>query len=270
MTKIAAIEMCSSNNLDENLAHAALLIKQAAAQGALLAVLPEMFVMLGNDSADKVKIREQAGSGKIQDFLTALAIKHNIWIVGGTIPIACDNPNKVRAACIVFDNQGHQVARYDKRHLFDVTLSEHEVYRESDTTEAGSDIIVVDTTFGRLGLSVCYDIRFPEHYIELSKQGAEIIVVPSAFTTKTGTAHWELLARCRAIDTFCYVIGACQGGTHSNGRKTYGHSMIINPWGEVMDEVIHPGNGIAYADIDLERLYQMRHQIPVIMKTSIS
>lgn len=265
MKRVAAIQMCSTNNVEENLSTAATLIEQAAAQGAVLAVLPEMFVLLGCDNAEKVKIKEVAGSGKIQHFLSMLAAKHKIWIVAGTIPIACRHPNKIRAACIVFDNQGEQVARYDKRHLFDVTLSETERYRESDTTEAGTNIpIVIETPVGKLGLCVCYDIRFPEIFTELSAKGAEIIAIPSAFTVKTGEAHWELLARSRAIDTFSYIIGACQGGTHSNGRKTHGHTMIVNPWGEVMTEVKNPGISITYAEIDLERLYEIRKQIPVL------
>lgn len=264
MNKIAAIQMCSTNNLEENLSTAATLIAQAAAQGVKLAVLPEMFVLLGCDSAEKVKIKETAGSGRIQNFLSRLAIKHDIWIVAGTIPITCQHPNKVRAACLVFDNHGHQVARYDKRHLFDVTLSATEVYRESDTTEAGDDVVVIDTPVGKLGLAVCYDLRFPEHFEKLSAQGAEVIAIPAAFTVKTGEAHWALLARSRAIDTFCYVIGACQGGTHSNGRQTYGHTMIVSPWGSVMDEAVNLIPSITYAEIDLEKLYDIRSQIPVI------
>lgn len=264
MKKVAAIQMCSTSNLEENLSAAATLIAQASAQGAELAVLPEMFVLLGCDSAETVKIKETAGAGRIQDFLSTLAAKYDIWIVAGTIPIACQHPNKVRAACIVFDNHGQQVARYDKRYLFDATLSTGEVYRESDTTEAGEDAVVVETPVGKLGLAVCFDLRFPEHFAKLSAQGAEIISVPSAFTVKTGEAHWALLARSRAIDTFCYVIGACQGGTHTNGRKTYGHTMIVSPWGDVMDEALNLEPGVTCVDIDLEKLYEIRQQIPVV------
>jgi predicted amidohydrolase len=243
MNKVATIQMCSTSSVDENLANAALLIEKAS---------------------DSLRIKEQPGSGKIQDFLSALAIKHNIWIVGGTIPIACDVPNKIRAACIVFDNLGHQVARYDKIHLFDVTLSEHEVYKESDTTQPGDEAVVIDTPVGKLGLCVCYDIRFPDHIAKLSAQGAEIIAVPAAFTVKTGAAHWELLARCRAIDSFSYVIGACQGGTHPGGRKTHGHTMIVDPWGVIVEEIHTPGNGVVCVEIYLEKLYEIRNQIPVI------
>lgn len=264
MNKVAAIQMCSTGNVDENLANAALLVEQASSQGAILAVLPEMFVIFGEKASDKDRIKERYGSGKIQDFLSALALKHNIWIVAGTIPIACDVPNKIRAACIVFDNQGHQVARYDKIHLFDVTLSEQEVYKESDTTQPGDEVIVIDTPAGKLGLCVCYDMRFPDHIAKLSAQGAEIIAIPAAFTAKTGAAHWELLARCRAIDSFSYVIGACQGGTHPSGRKTHGHTMIVDPWGVIVEEINMPENGVAFAEVDLERLYEIRNQIPVI------
>ncbi len=264
MNKVAAIQMCSSDNVDENLTTAARLIEQASNQGAVLAVLPEMFVMFGEQALDKVRIKEKSGTGKIQDFLAALAIKYNIWIVAGTIPIACDIPNKVRAACIVFDNKGCQVARYDKIHLFDVTLSEQEVYKESDTTQPGDEIIVVDTPAGKLGLCVCFDMRFPEHIAQLSAQGVEIIAIPAAFTAKTGAAHWELLVRCRAIDSFSYVMGACQGGTHPNGRKTHGHSMVVDPWGVIIDEMNTPGNGVVYAEVNLEKLYEIRNQIPVI------
>lgn len=264
MTKIAVIQMCSSVIVDENLNIAATLIEKAAAQGAKLAVLPEMFALIGDKASDKVDIKEIAGSGKIQHCLSQLAIKHNLWIVGGTIPMACDDPHKIRAACIVFDNQGVPVARYDKIHLFDATISAQECYRESDTTQQGDQTVVIDTPAGKLGLCVCYDIRFPHMFAELVAKGAEIIAIPSAFTMKTGAAHWELLARCRAIDSFCYVIGACQGGVHSNGRETYGHSMIVNPWGEIMAEVINPSSAIACADIDLSKLHNIRKQIPVI------
>lgn len=264
MAKVAAIQMCSTNNLEENLLTAAQLIEQASTQGAKLAVLPEMFVLLGCDSFEKVKIKEKAGAGKIQDFISNLAIKHNIWIVAGTIPLISENPNKIRAACIVFDNNGNQVARYDKRHLFDATLSSNEAYRESDTTEAGEDIVVVQTPVGKLGLSVCYDLRFPEHFSKLSAKGAEIISAPSAFTVKTGRAHWELLTRCRAIDTFCYLIGACQGGTHSNGRETYGHTMIISPWGDIINKSLALNTEVIFANINLDKVYEIRNQIPVI------
>ncbi len=264
MHKIAAIQMCSSQHVNENLANAAKLVEDAASQGAKLVVLPEMFPIFGTQASDKVMLKELAGVGPIQDFLSSLARRCDIWIVGGTIPLQCAHPNKIRAACIVFDNQGRQIARYDKIHLFDVTLSKQEVYKESDTTEPGEEIIVIDTPVGKLGLCVCFDMRFPEILAKISAQGAEIIAIPAAFTVPTGKAHWELLARCRAIDTFCYIIGACQGGVHSNGRKTYGHSLVVDPWGEIMDEVANDGPGIAYGVVDLDKIYEIRNKIPVI------
>lgn len=260
--KVAAIQMCSSHHVDENLTTAAALIAEAAKNQAKLIVLPEMFAVMGKTTADKVSVKEEYGAGKIQQFLSTQATVHQIWIVGGTIPIACENQNKVRAASIVYDHHGNAVARYDKIHLFDVTLSKTESYRESDTTEPGSDIVVIDTPVGKLGLSVCYDIRFPELFTQLVKKGAEIIAIPAAFTVKTGEAHWQLLARSRAVENFCYVIGAAQGGTHSNGRKTYGHSIIIEPWGSVVQEITKTGNAIAYADIELKKLHEIRAAIP--------
>jgi len=262
-SKIAAIQLCSSDNVDKNLTVVASLIAEAAQEGAVLCVLPEMFAIIGNNASDKVSAKEVFSSGKIQDFLSAQAKKFNIWIVGGTIPIVCDQPEKVKAACIVYDNFGKVVARYDKIHLFDVILSDTESYKESDTTEPGDATVVVDTPVGRLGLAVCYDIRFPELFMELVNKGAEIIAIPSAFTVKTGEAHWQLLVRARAVDTFCYIIGSAQGGTHNNLRQTYGHTLITDPWGTIISEISESGNGIAYADIDLKKLHDIREMIPV-------
>ncbi|MDF2940661.1 MAG: 2-oxoglutaramate amidase [Gammaproteobacteria bacterium] len=262
MTIIAAIQMCSSHIVDENLATAVKLIKEAAQQGAKLIVLPEMFAILGEKASDKVAVREPFGQGKIQNFLSEQARAYQVWIVGGTIPINCNDENKVKAACLVYDDEGKLAGRYDKIHLFDVRLSESEIYKESATTEAGDSIVVIPTPFGKLGLSVCYDIRFPELYRALFKLGAEIIVIPSAFTVKTGQAHWELLARARAVENFSYVIGACQWGIHSGGRQTFGHSVIIEPWGTVIKK-LPEGNGIITAEIDLEKLYEIRRSIPI-------
>ena len=264
--KIAAIQMCSSNNIDENLETAGHLISEASSNGAQLVVLPEMFAIMGKEATDKVKAAEKYGDGKIQNFLSECAKKYNVWIVGGTIPIQCENKNKIRAACIVYDNYGKAVARYDKIHLFDVTLSETEKYQESDKTEAGNTIVVIDTPVGKLGLAVCYDIRFPALFTELMDRGAEIIAIPTAFTLKTGEAHWELLARARAIDTFCYIVGSAQSGTHENGRQTYGHTVIVDPWGTVISEIAEPGVGITYTDIDLKKLHSIRNAIPIYQK----
>lgn len=260
---IAAIQMCSSSNVDENLNTVEKLINEAVARHAKMVVLPEMFAVMGEKASDKVEVREVLGEGKIQRFLSAQARAHKIWIVGGTIPIACDHANKIRAACLVYNDQGERVGRYDKIHLFDVSLSEKETYKESETTEPGDQIIVIDTPFGKLGLAVCYDIRFPELFRQLFDKGAEMIALPAAFTVPTGEAHWELLARARAIETFSYIIGACQGGTHANGRQTFGNSLIIAPWGNITAKQNGIEEGIAYAEIDLDKVHEARRKIPV-------
>lgn len=259
---IAAIQMCSTGDVSENLKTAEKFIKEAAKNRANIVVLPEMFAIIGSSPNDKVLEKEKFGDGKIQRFLSEQAKQNKIWIVGGTIPIQSTNPNKVRAASLVYNDLGHCVARYDKIHLFDVTLSENEVYKESDTTEAGDDIIVVDTPFGKLGLAVCYDLRFPELFRRLLNKGAEIIALPSAFTVTTGKAHWEILTRSRAIENFCYIIGACQGGTHSDGKKTYGHSIIVEPWGSVAASKEDIESGIIYAAINLDKVHLARKFIP--------
>lgn len=263
MPKIAAIQMCSTHEVKANLETAKTLIAQAANNGAKLIVLPEMFAIMGQTSTDKIFVKEKFGAGEIQSFLSAQAKQHNVWILGGTIPIESGVEKKVRAASILYDDQGNVAARYDKIHLFDVELSSSETYKESDTTEPGNELVVVDTPVGKLGIGVCYDVRFPEMFRYLFNQGAEIIALPSAFTVKTGEAHWELLTRSRAVENFCYVIGAAQGGMHTNGRKTYGNSLIIDPWGSVIakNEGINPG--VVYGDIDLEELYKIRKSIPV-------
>ena len=257
--------MTSSASVDENLMVAEKLISEASRSGAQLAVLPEMFAIMGKSATDKVDVAEKYNDGKIQLFLSRCAKKYNIWIVGGTIPIQCADKNKVRAACIVYNCDGAVVARYDKIHLFDVTLSETENYRESDTTEPGNEIVVIDTPIGKLGLAVCYDIRFLTLFIELMNRGAEIIAIPAAFTVKTGEAHWKLLACARAVDTFCYIVGSAQSGTHANGRKTHGHTLIVEPWGNVVSEILESGNAVAYTDIDLKKLHDIRASIPVVV-----
>ncbi|OGT38904.1 MAG: acyltransferase [Gammaproteobacteria bacterium RIFCSPHIGHO2_12_FULL_38_14] len=262
-TKIAAIQMCSSHIVDKNLLTAANLIEEATKKDAKLIVLPEMFAVMGRTSADKVTEKEPFRKGKIQSFLSDQAKKNKIWIVGGTIPIECENKNKIRAASIVFDDQGNIVTRYDKIHLFDVILSKKETHKESDTTEPGDELVVVGTPFGKLGLAVCYDVRFPELFRHLFKKGAEIITLPSAFTVPTGKAHWELLVRTRAVENFCYVIGACQGGIHSGGRKTYGHSIIVEPWGNIASEKKCTDAGIIYANINLKKVHEARTSIPI-------
>ena len=264
MSRCAAIQMASSPFVGANLLEADKLIGEAAKAGAKLVVLPENFALMGESEFDKVDVREADGSGQIQDFLAAVTVKYGIWIIGGTIPLVAHDDRKVRAACLIYNDQGERVARYDKVHLFDVSLPDtDEEYRESDTIESGDELKIVDTPFGKIGLSVCYDLRFPEYFRLLVKKGAEIIVVPSAFTAETGAAHWEILLRARAIENLCYVIAPNQGGFHINGRKTYGHSMIVDPWGRVLD-CYKTGSGFVCADIDLERLEKVRASFPVL------
>lgn len=262
--RVAAIQMSSGQDLNVNLLKAKELISQAAHEGAGLIVLPEMFAIMGLDQLDKIKYRETMGSGPIQDFLHEQAAKYKIWLVGGTLPMAVSDENKVRASCLVFDAEGVCVARYDKMHLFDVTLKDkQEAYSESRTTEPGDKVVVLQTPYGKLGLAVCYDLRFPEMFRLMHQQGVEIIALPSAFTYITGSAHWEVLVRARAIENLVYMIAAGQTGTHANARKTFGHSMIVNPWGEIKS-MLAQDVGIVVSDIQLDYLHQLRGEFPVL------
>lgn len=264
MSKCAAIQMASSPNISSNLMVADNLIAEAAKAGAKLVALPENFALMGEHELDKIKAKENDGAGPIQNFLAGVAKKYNVWVIGGTIPIAGTDNNKVRAACLVFNNHGERIVRYDKVHLFDVNVpGTNEVYRESDSIEPGLEPQVFDSPFGRIGLAVCYDLRFPEIFRKMAKQGVEILVVPSAFTAETGAAHWEVLLRARAVENLCYVIAPNQGGFHLNGRKTFGHSMIIDPWGVVLD-CYKTGSGFVSAEIDRERLEKVRGAFPAL------
>lgn len=264
MNKCAAIQMASSPNIGANLLEADKLIAEAAKKGAKLVALPENFAIMGLDEFDKVKEKEQDGSGVIQDFLANTAKKHGVWIVGGTVPLVADDENKIRAACLLYNDKGERIARYDKTHLFDVSVPDtNEKYFESNSIEAGQDSVIVETPFGKLGLAVCYDLRFPEFFRSMVRKGVEIIIAPSAFTAETGAAHWEVLLRARAIENLCYVIAPNQGGFHVNGRKTYGHSMIIDPWGVILG-CHKTGAGVVCADIDNERLEKVRANFPVL------
>jgi nitrilase len=272
-SRVAAIQMVSSADVDENLTVAGRLITAAAGQGAELVLLPEVFAVL--EGGPMRQYGEVEGSGKIQDFLSEQALCNKLMVVGGTIPLisrpagtTTDNPDiiedeRVRPACLVFDAAGKQIARYDKMHLFGVTVDDRQAkYSESRSFEAGTEVVCLDTALGVLGLTVCYDLRFPELYRELFRRGAEIVTVPAAFTVVTGAAHWESLLRARAIENQCYLIAAGQGGRHNEKRQTWGHSMIISPWGSILSQV-DEGEGIALAEIDMDYLKEIRIRMPI-------
>ena len=270
MTTVACIQMASGPNVGANLLEAERLIGMAVDKGGKLVVLPENFAIMGKEESDKVAAREVDGAGPIQEFLAQQAAKHGIWLVGGTVPMVAAVDNKIRAACLLFDDSGKQVARYDKIHLFDVSVMDSdENYTESETIEAGDQAVVVDTPFGKLGLAVCYDLRFPELFRTMLDQGMECLAMPAAFTAITGRAHWEMLVRARAIENLCYVFAAAQGGYHINGRETWGHSMIVDPWGQVMNELAN-GSGLVCADIDMERLNNIRRTFPCLDHRNIT
>ncbi len=257
--------MISTADVDQNLESASELITQAVNQGAYFLLLPENFPLMGHEEHDKVAILEPFGQGPIQDFLSEQSQKHGIWLMGGTIPLQASVVDKIRAACLFYDPEGNCAFRYDKMHLFDVTVDEDagESYQESNTLEAGNEIVVAETPFGNIGMSVCYDLRFPELYRAMLKNDVNIITVPSAFTATTGVAHWKSLLRARAIENLCYVIASNQGGRHINDRETWGHSMIIDPWGEILD-CVEKGPGFAIADIDLEKQKTLRRNFPCL------
>ncbi len=262
--KVAAVQMASGPNVAANLNEAGRHIKHAADAGARLVVLPENFAIMGMKEQDKVKIRETEGQGPIQDFLKEQAAKYGVWLIGGTLPMVANDPNKVRATCLVYDDKGQQRARYDKIHLFDVHLVDSkENYVESETIEAGDQVVVVDTPFARIGLTICYDLRFPELFRRLVDKGADLIVIPSAFTAITGKAHWEALIRARAVENLSYVVAADQGGYHVNGRESHGHSMIVDPWGHILDQLAS-GSGYVIAEIDLQYLQTTRRHFPAL------
>jgi predicted amidohydrolase len=264
----AAIQMASGPNVGANLTEAKRLIASAVDAGCELVVLPENFALIPMKETDRLAIAEPYGDGPLQEFLSSQARTHRIWLVGGTIPLAADDKKKVRPACLVFNDKGEVVARYDKMHLFDVSLENGEEYNESLSQEPGNQTVVVETPFGQLGLAVCYDLRFPELFRRMLDQGAEIFAVPSAFTEITGKAHWEILVRARAIENLAYVIAAAQGGYHVNGRETHGDSMIVGPWGMICDRLPR-GSGIVVADIDLQRMASIRKSLPSIQHRRI-
>ena len=250
--------MVSAPELAPNLAAAERLVAAAAAGGAKLAALPENFYLIGRNERDKVALREPDGKGPIQDFLSHLAKKHALWIVGGTAPISTEDETRIRSACLVYDDAGRRVARYDKSHLFRFE-SETERHDESRALEAGPGAVALESPFGRLGLSICYDVRFPEHYRGMG--AIDVIFVPSAFTVPTGRAHWEVLLRARAVENMAYLVAPAQGGTHASGRRTYGHTMIVDPWGEVIASRAEDGEGVVLAEIDTDRMAEYRRRL---------
>lgn len=268
MGKVAIVQMVSVSDVQYNLAELETVFAEASINGTQLIVLPENFAFMGIHDSDKIVVAEQYGDGMIQNTLSILAKRYQLWIIAGTIPIKTPN-GRVWASSLVYDANGYCVARYDKIHLFDVVVSGHEAYNESNSTIPGQELVVIHTPIGNIGLSVCYDVRFPELYRLLIDRGAEILAIPAAFTATTGRAHWHVLVRARAIENMCYVLAANQGGIHANGRETYGHSLIVNPWGKVMAE-IEQGRGVIYADIDLNQLHQQRKDFPCIHHRALS
>lgn len=258
--KIAAIQMASGPYAAANLNEAERLIEVAANQGAKLVALPEYFAIMGLKETDKVAVREEEGKGPIQEFLSNMAKKHKIWLIGGSVPLTSNFPNKVRNSCLVYDDKGQQVARYDKIHLFGLDLG-NEHYSEENTIEAGDAIKVVDTPFGKIGLSICYDLRFPELYRAMGE--VNIIVIPAAFTDTTGKAHWETLIRARAIENLSYVIAPAQGGYHLSGRETHGNTMIVDPWGVILDRLPR-GSGVVMATMNPKYQESLRKSLPAL------
>ena len=257
--KVAAVQMASGPKVAGNLNEARRLIEKAAQQGAKLIVLPEFFAIMGMKDTDKIAVREHPNSGQIQSFMSEMALKFKIWLIG-SVPLVADSPNKVRNSCLVYNELGEQVARYDKIHLFNLELG-NEKYQEADTIEAGNQVVVVDSPFGRIGLAVCYDLRFPELFRVM--EDVDIIVLPAAFTATTGKVHWEALVRARAIENLSYVIAAAQGGYHVNGRETHGHSMIVDPWGRILDELTR-GSDVVVAEVNRNYQASLRSSLPAL------
>jgi len=267
-TTIAAIQMASGPQIKANLMEASRLIREAASKGADLVVLPENFALMAMHESENIDLAEEQGSGYIQDIIRQAAIDNKVWIVAGSLPIKSQHSDKASAASLMFNDQGEIVARYDKIHLFDVEVNcknsqSPDVYKESDTFEAGDKVVVVDTPFGKIGMSICYDLRFPLLYREMVNQGAQIFLIPAAFTKTTGEMHWEPLIKARAIENQCYVVAPAQGGYHVNGRHTYGHSMMVDYLGQVHGLRLK-GTGIITMNIDLNAQQKLRESFPVL------
>lgn len=262
--RAAAVQMTSTRDVAANLRAAGGLLEEAARARAELVVLPENFSFLGADDAERLAAAEPPGAGPAQDFLAEQAAKHGIWIVGGTVPIAQES-GRACSRSLLLNPEGRTVGAYDKIHLFDVTVpgGEAESYRESATTAAGETPVVAETAFGRVGMAVCYDVRFPGLFHRLSRLGMDILVLPAAFTVPTGRVHWQPLLAARAIESLVYVIASAQCGEHAGGRRTYGHSMILDPWGATLAER-EAGPGVVVAELDMMRLMDLRSQFPVL------
>lgn len=260
LSRVAAIQMVSTPSIEENIATAKRLIADAAQQGAQLVLLPEYWAAMGMQETDKLGYAEQVDIGPIQSFMSAAASEHQIWLIGGTLPLAADVADKVLNTMMVYNPAGERVKRYDKIHLFSFTRGE-ESYDEARTIVHGNEVTTFDAPFGKVGLSVCYDLRFPELYRAMGD--CTLIVVPAAFTYTTGKAHWEILLRARAIENQCYVLAAAQGGRHKNGRTTWGHSMLIDPWGEVKS-VLPEGEGLVIGEIEPHHLSGIRENLPAL------
>jgi predicted amidohydrolase len=264
MTVVAAVQMTSCADVGRNLADAARLLHAARDGGAEVAVLPENFAFMGMSESDKLALAEDEGTGPIQEFVARIARDLGLWVVAGTIPLRVAGETRVAASSIVFDADGRRAARYDKIHLFDVEVpGRGERYQESASVRPGERAVCVDTPAGRLGLAVCYDVRFPELFRRLLDLGAEWFTLPSAFTVPTGRAHWETLVRARAVENLCHVVAAAQSGFHQNGRETHGHSMIVDCWGRVLARLPR-GTGVVVADVDLVRQREVRQNFPSI------
>ena len=269
--KVAAVQMISGPEVAPNLVTATKLVAEAAAQGAQLVALPEYFPLIGATDADRLAAREVDGRGPIQDFLATTAKQHGIWLVGGSIPLQANDPDKLRNSCLVFDPEGRRAARYDKMHLFGFQKGE-EFYDESATIEAGEQSVTFDATCDRgntaklrLGLGICYDLRFPEFFRTMAQlpNPVDLLVLPAAFTETTGQAHWEVLLRARAIENQCYLLASAQGGRHPNGRMTHGNSMLISPWGEIIAR-IDKGEGVIVGDVGFQRIAETRTSLPAL------
>ncbi len=264
LVRAAAVQLESGGEVAKNLQTIDRLLEDAAAQRVAVAFLPENFAIMGARDEDKVDHAEAPGSGPIQAFLAAAARRYGLWIVAGSLPLTSPVAGKCYGASVVYDSDGHASRIYRKIHLFDVDLPDgDEQYRESATMHAGDEVVVTATPLGSLGLSICYDLRFPEHYRRLVDDGATVFSIPAAFTDATGRAHWHTLLRARAIENLAYVIAAGQHGSHPNGRRTYGHSVIIGPWGEIIAER-EEGDGIVVADIDPALPETLRAKFPVL------